>query len=130
MKSEINKGMILVLEDERSLLTAITRKLTSSGFVVVGAQTVQRARSLLEENKCVSAVWLDHYVLGEGSGLDLAVDIRTQRALQHILVFVVSNTASSDKIEAYEELGVSKYFTKSNYRLEDIIGHITEEITA
>lgn len=39
-------------------------------------------------------------------------------------IFVVSNTASADKVQSYLQLGVNKYYTKADYRLDDIIKDI------
>ncbi len=46
----------------------------------------------------------------------------------HIPIFVVSNTASEKKVQAYVKFGVDKYYTKAEHKLEDIIDDIRESI--
>ncbi|MFA5163294.1 MAG: response regulator [Patescibacteria group bacterium] len=116
-----NKINILVVEDEQALLEAIRIKLEQTGFSVVSARTVEQAYSLLLDLKDVRAIWLDHYLLGQENGLDLVAKVKNQPEFKKIPIFVVSNTASPDKVKTYLNLGASKYYTKSNYRLEEII---------
>jgi len=118
MADKIN---ILVVEDEQALLEAIRIKLEQSGFAVVSARTVEQAYSFLLDVKDIRAVWLDHYLLGQENGLDLVAKIKNKEEFKKIPIFVVSNTASPDKVKTYLNLGASKYYTKSNYRLEEII---------
>ena len=116
-----NKINILVVEDEQALLEAIRIKLEQTGFSVVSARTVEQACSLLLDLKDVRAIWLDYYLLGQENGLDLVAKVKNQPEFKKIPIFVVSNTASPDKVKTYLNLGASKYYTKSNYRLEEII---------
>lgn len=118
---------VLVVEDESSLSQAIKIKLEKDNYEVLTAQRVNEAWDILtnvENNIC--AIWLDHYLLGKGNGLDLTVMIRNNNKLKDIPIFIVSNTASSEKVKSYEKLGVRRYFIKSNYRLEEIISEMEE----
>lgn len=113
---------ILVVEDERPLLEAIKVKLENAGFGVVTARSVQQAMSYLEDVENITAIWLDHYLFGGKDGLDLLVNLKDNESpWRKIPVFVVSNTASDEKVQAYMRLGVEKYYTKSNHRLDEII---------
>ncbi len=118
---------ILVLEDERPLLEVIKIKLESLGFTVVAARAVKQAFDYLKNNVKVDAVWLDHYLLGNESGLDFVARLKADGSnWKQIPVFVVSNTASPDKIKTYLALGVNKYYAKVDYRLDQIIADIKE----
>ncbi len=127
-KLKAPKYTILVVEDELPLQQAIQLKLEKNGLGVVTARSVKQARMLLEELSKVDVVWLDHYLIGEESGLDFVAELKNNAKWKKIPVFVVSNTASSDKVKTYLELGVNKYFTKSNYLLEQIIAEIKKAI--
>lgn len=121
---------ILVVEDEQPLLKAIKIKLENSGLEVVTARTVNQALSYLEELEKVDCIWLDHYLLGKEDGLDLLLELKSEKSKwKHLPIFVVSNTASADKVKAYIEFGVEKYFVKSNYRLDQIIEYMKEYFT-
>ncbi len=115
---------ILVVEDERPLLEAIRTKLELGGFNVVTARSVEEAFNHIEDIN-IDAVWLDHYLLGKESGLDFVVKCKGENSkYKNIPIFVVSNTASPDKVKKYIQLGVSNYYTKAEKRLEDIINDI------
>ncbi len=121
--------VILVVEDERPLSEAIKIKLEKSGLGVVTARSIDQALNHLKDQVKVDAIWLDHYLLGKGNGLDLVVKIKSDDSpWKTIPIFVVSNTVTQDKISSYLNLGVNKYYTKADYRLEDIIKDIKAAI--
>lgn len=122
--------VILVVEDERPLLEAIKTKLEISGFDVVTARSVQQALNHLKDIAKVDAIWLDHYLLGRESGLDFVAKCKEDGSLsKHVPIFVISNTASADKIQAYLKLGVNKYYVKAEKRLDAIIAEIKKELS-
>ncbi|NCD00558.1 response regulator [bacterium] len=116
---------MLVVEDEKSLQEAIRIKLEKNNFNVFTAKSVDEAKSFVDK-KNISAVWLDHYLMGKENGLDFIVDIKNNKKYKNIPIFVVSNTVTPDKIHTYLKLGANKYYTKSNYRLEYIIDDINK----
>lgn len=117
---------ILVVEDEKPLLEAIRIKLEKNGFSVVTARTADQAYNFLEEIEKIDVIWLDHYLLGEKNGLDIVVEVKSNKKYKKIPIFVVSNTAGADKIKSYISLGIHKYYTKSNCRLDKIIEDIKD----
>jgi len=126
MTNELEVKTILVVEDEKPLLEAVRIKLEKNGFAVVTARTAEQAYGLLEDIPKVDVIWLDHYLLGKENGLDLVVKIKSHENYKNIPIFIVSNTASADKVKSYINLGVNKYYIKSNYRLDSIINDIRE----
>lgn len=125
-KKNVKKPTILVVEDERPLLEAIKRKLQLNGFEVVTARSADQAFSYLADIKGIDVVWLDHYLLGKESGLEFLVKLKGDTNWKKIPVFVVSNTASAQKVNSYISLGVNKYYTKADYRLDQIISDIKD----
>ena len=120
-----NEKIILVVEDERPLLEAIKTKLENNGFAVTTARTVEQAINYLEDLERVDVIWLDHYLLGKEDGIDFVAKIKSHDGKwKHIPIFVVSNTASADKVQSYIQLGISKYFVKAEHRLDGIINEI------
>ncbi len=118
---------ILVIEDERPLVEAIKIKLEKTGFTVVTGRSVEQAVGYLEEGVKIDAVWLDHYLFGKESGLDFVAKVKEDSSkYKNIPIFVVSNTATPDKVQGYLRLGVNKYYTKADNRLENIINDIKE----
>jgi CheY-like chemotaxis protein len=66
--------------------------------------------------------------MGKENGLDFVADIKNNVDWKSIPVFVVSNTASPDKVHSYMQLGVDKFYTKANFRLDEIIGDIKSHV--
>lgn len=140
------KKTILVIEDERSLLDVVNSRLTKKGFGVMTARSVdevfnagiaekgmgiiavksiQQALDYLEDLEKVDAIWLDHNLLGKENGFDLVKKIKANGGRwKKVPIFVISNTEKSETIDTYVELGVNKYYVKSNHKLDDIIGDI------
>ncbi len=113
---------ILVVEDEIPLLDAVKKKLENNGLNVVTARSVPQALSYLTDLGQIDGIWLDHYLLGKEDGIDLVTQLKGEDSVwKQIPIFVVSNTASEDKVRMYMQLGVDKYFVKSDYRLDQII---------
>lgn len=121
---------ILVVEDEKPLAEAIKKKLEVSGFEVVAVKTANQAIEYLENERDVNAAWLDHYLLGQESGIDVLVHMkRPGSPHKDVPVYVVSNTATPDKVEKYLALGADKYYVKSDTRLDEIINDIKDQIS-
>lgn len=118
---------VLLVEDERPLLEAVKKKLELSGFSVLSARTVKQATGYLEDVEGIDLIWLDHYLIGKENGLDFVVKLKTVNSRwKKIPVFVVSNTASPEKVDSYIRLGVSKYYTKADHRLDEMINDIKD----
>lgn len=117
---------ILVVEDEKPLREAIKIKLEKAGFTVVTAISVEQAKDYVEQLDRVDAIWLDHYLIGKEDGLDFVVWCKKEdnEKCKMVPIFVVSNTASADKVTSYIKLGVKEYIVKANHRLDEIIDMI------
>lgn len=120
---------ILVIEDERILLDAIKFKLERSGFNVVSASTVSEALHCIKKPGSVDAIWLDHYLSGEETGLDIIKKCKEKNFwAKELPIFVISNTETATKAHLYLELGATKYFTKVKKRLDEIVEEIRAEL--
>ncbi len=121
---EKKKRTILVLEDERQLARAVREAFTERGFNPIVVATVEDGLKELENLGHVDVIWLDHYLLGTGNGLDFVVELKNRPEWQTIPIFVVSNTASTSNIRSYIQLGVNNYYTKADYDINQIINDI------
>lgn len=140
------KKTILVIEDERPLLEVVNARLKKKGFGVITARSVdqvfnsglekkgfgvvtansiKQALRYLEDLEKIDAIWLDHNLFGKEDGLDFVKKLKANGGRwKKIPIFVISNTESSKTIQSYLDLGVSKYYVKSNHRLDEIIKDI------
>ena len=126
---ENSAKVILLIEDEQPLSEAIEAHLTKSGFQVVNTRTVKQAIDYIDELKKVDAIWLDHYLLGQESGLDFLAQLKNHEKGKNIPIFVISNTASEDKVQSYINFGITKYYVKSEYNLSSIIEDIKKTLS-
>lgn len=116
---------ILVLEDEKPLSRVIQAKLEKTGFHSYMAQSVEEGQRLLNKIKDIDAIWLDHYLLGEEDGLSFAKECKRDSKYKDIPIFLVSNTASQEKILQYRHLGVNKCYLKAETQLNRVIQEIS-----
>ena len=121
---EVKRPKILVLEDERQLAKAVREAFTERGFETIIVSTVEDGIRELKNMSDVDVIWLDHYLLGTQNGLDFVVQLKGNPDWQKIPIFVVSNTASTTNIRSYIQLGVSNYYTKADYDINQIINDI------
>ena len=126
---EEKKKTILVLEDERTLAKAVRDALTGRGFEVALVNNVKDGLEQMKNLGHVDAIWLDHYLLGSGNGVDFVVEIKSRAEWQTIPIFVVSNTASTTNIRSYIQLGVHNYYTKADYDINQIISDVEYALT-
>jgi len=111
----------MVIEDETLLLQAITKKLLLNDIEVISCVRGKQAFDYLENIKRLpDAIWLDYY-LGDMNGLDFVRALQKNSKWSQIPVVVVSNSASSQKVEAMKKLGVKRYLLKADYRLDEIV---------
>ena len=121
---EKKKWTILVLEDERQLARAVREAFSERGFNPIIVSTVEDGIKELKNLGRVDVIWLDHYLLGTGNGLDFVVELKNNPEWRTIPIFVVSNTASTNNIRSYIQLGVTNYYTKADYDINQIINDI------
>ena len=121
------KKIILLIEDERPLVQVIQEKLEKAGFEVISARTIDQGLRYMEDVPSIDAVWLDHYLFGEKTGLDFIAKLKApQSRWTKVPIFVVSNTASDGNLRSYMRLGITKYFVKAEHRLEEITNDVKE----
>ena len=117
---------ILVVEDERALSEAIEKGLKKSSFNVITVSSASAAKEVLGSGTKIHGIWLDHYLLGKDTGLDLLYEIKGNNDWKNIPVFVVTNSVGDEKVATYELLSIEKYFVKSNNSLAEIVGSVKE----
>jgi len=101
---------IMVIEDENLLLQAITKKLTLCGIEAVSCSSGEQALDYLKNfSENPDAVWLDYH-LKEMDGLAFMEALKTNDKWSAIPVFVVSNSASPDKVHRMLALGAKNIY--------------------
>jgi DNA-binding response OmpR family regulator len=125
---------ILIVEDEAALRKAISISLKKKGYEVLMATSAEEAMNALAATSGgVDAVWLDHYLLNNETGLDFLKKIKSDKDYHNLPIFVVSNSVDDRKVQAYYLMGIEKYYVKAENSLDtiidDIYSHFTEKET-
>lgn len=121
---QTEKPLIMVIEDEKLLLEAITKKLEMSGVKVQPYMNAEDAIGVFAKGSPIpDAIWLDYHLEGI-TGLEFVERVKHNSEYKKIPVMVVSNSASEEKIEGMLSLGVDKYMLKAKHRLEDLVDQI------
>lgn len=115
------KPSIMVIEDEKLLLEAITKKITLNNLSVIPCMSGDEAIAYLHDHTDLpDVIWLDYY-LKDMNGLEFMNKIKENSLWSNIPVVVVSNSASHEKVASMLALGVKDYILKAEYRLDEII---------
>ena len=129
-KMEPKKHLVMIIEDEVILLTAIEKKLRNIGFETVSfTKATDALRYFTDGGTRPDAIWLDYYLEDDIDGIAFMQKLNEHEELSSIPVVVVSNSASQEKVNAMVALGVRKYLLKAENRLEDIATTIHEVLT-
>ena len=100
-------GTVLVIEDERSVRSALNRILTSSGIGVIGAATVGDAAALIKQkNVSPDLVLCDYNLPGPMNGVESIKSLRADLAWD-LPAIVMTGDTRSKTMEAIASYGVS-----------------------
>ena len=91
---------VLVLDDDPSVRTAMSRLLGRYGYDAVTAATLDEARALLR-SRSIQALILDVRLQEEGTGLDLLGTIRREPAFEKAPILIFTGTALTDEDQLF-----------------------------
>lgn len=123
------KKNILVVEDEEIYQTSIRITLEAGGFKVLSAGSFEEAKMILEKER-VDLLWLDHYLASDKGGLEIVALVKGMLKYANLPIFLVSNSVSPSTIEKYLFSGVTKYISKAETNLDDILNQIKQQLGA
>ena len=100
---------ILVIDDDPSVCTYLSRLLTTLGYEVVTTETGKEGLKHVKD-PTIDLVISDLYMPGEPNKLELIRKLRESRP--EIPLVVISGYPSQDRLDACQELGVTEFLTK------------------
>ena len=118
-----DKPSILVVEDEQTLLKAVTYALDEAGFNVSSAIDGDSAMEKVREKP--DLVLLD-IIIPRKSGLEVLKEMKADPALSDIPVLLLTNLSDDDSVSQGIALGARGYLVKSNYDLESVVAKVKE----
>jgi DNA-binding response OmpR family regulator len=118
--------VVLVIEDDTSLLNVLAYKISETGFEVLKARDGQEGLALaLREQP--DLILLD-LLLPKLSGLNLLDNLRKDEKGKKIPVFILTNLTENDTIYKSITLNTAAYFIKSNSSLEHIATEVKNKL--
>lgn len=118
-----DKPSILLVEDEQTLLKALTYALEEAEFKV---STAIDGDSALEKAKEKPDLILLDIILPRKSGLEVLKFLKDDPELSDIPVLLLTNLSDDESISQGISLGARGYLVKSNYDLESVVAKVKE----
>lgn len=121
------KHTILVVEDEKPLSEALQLKLKKAGYHVLCALNGQEGLEMAL-NEHPSLILLD-IVMPVMDGITMLDKLRKDAWGKKVSVIILTNLIKVDTLEQMREKGVRQYLIKTDWKLEDLIYIIDDEIS-
>jgi two-component system, OmpR family, alkaline phosphatase synthesis response regulator PhoP len=118
---------VLVVEDDRFLISAYRAKLTKSSFEVQMASDGEEALTVLETFR-PDVILLD-LVMPRMDGFATLAAIKQRDELKNIPVIVASNLGQKEDFDKAMGLGAADFIIKSDLSMDDLVTKL-EQITA
>lgn len=115
---------ILIVEDEKDLVTLLSKALEKEDFEVIYARNGVDGLSMAKEYT-PDIVLLDLDIPGI-DGLTVLEKLREDEKSKNIPVIIFSNSADVSDLSKAIDQGVLCYLVKSNWKIEDVIKKIKE----
>ncbi len=117
---------ILIVEDESSLRKAISEKFIKEGFEVFAASDGEEGLKIALEHK-PDMVLLD-IVMPNKDGLWMVKELRSDQWGAKAKVMILTNLTDREKLADFIEENVYDYLIKSDWKLEDVVKKVKEEL--
>jgi two-component system, OmpR family, alkaline phosphatase synthesis response regulator PhoP len=119
---------ILIIEDEVSLLHALSAKLNEAGFVILEAKNGEEGLKMaLAEHP--DLILLD-IIMPRMDGISLLKKLRVDDWGKNAPVIVLSNLSDADNSVKAVSGNVSDYLIKSDWKIADVVAKIKEKLGA
>ncbi len=119
---------ILWVEDDRLLSTILARKIESSGFALLKANSGDEAMRFLQA-EMPDVIVLDIMLPGM-NGMDILQKIKMEERFRKIPIMMLTNLNRQSDIEKAKVLGANKFMVKAAASLDEIINAVNELIPA
>lgn len=119
--------IILIVEDESSLLLVLHDRLREEGFQIFKAADGKEGLKLaLEEHP--DLILLD-LLMPVMNGVEMLKELRKDEWGKEASVMVLTNLSTDEKLAEVREFGVTDYLVKSDWKIEDVVQKINNKIT-
>lgn len=121
-----NAKIILIVEDESSLMLVLHDRLITEGFQISKARNGEEALSMaLTEHP--DLILLD-LLMPVMDGITMLKKLREDAWGKEAKVMVLTNLGEEAKLEESKALGVVDYLVKADWKIEDVVQKIKNQI--
>ena len=117
---------ILVIEDEKTIIDLLKRKLEGEGYEVVLAQDGEEGLQLMKAEH-PDLVLLD-LIIPKKDGMAVMEDIQKDECLKKIPVIVISNSGQPVELGLISKLGAKDWLVKTEFDLQKLVEKIRNVI--
>ncbi|MBU1015437.1 response regulator [Patescibacteria group bacterium] len=118
--AKVEVGIVLVVEDDETLLSILARKFKKEGYAVRTATTTSEARRSLQQKGKPDVVLLD-VLLPDESGLAFLQECKQKEEFKDIPFIVISNLGQDEEVKKGMDMGAEDYIIKANVLPEEIV---------
>ena len=122
----MKKNTVLIIEDEKALLTVLSDKFKREGFSVLGAHDGGEGLRLALKNQ-PQIIILD-IVMPSMDGLFMLKKLRESKWGNTVPVLILSNLSDPEQINEANGRGVVDYLVKSNWGLDDVVAKVKDTL--
>ncbi len=116
---------ILIVEDEETLLRALSEKLAREGFEIYEALNGEEGLQMAETKK-PDLILLD-IIMPRVDGMKMLNEMRSVSWGKKIPVMILSNLSDDKKVAESQEQGVNEYLIKTDWSLREVVKKVKEK---
>jgi two-component system, OmpR family, alkaline phosphatase synthesis response regulator PhoP len=121
-----NGHLILIVDDEKSLLKALMDKFGKEGFRILTAENGEKGLNLALEEK-PEIILLD-IIMPKMDGIAVIKKLRADKRTKDIPVILLTNLFDNDRLVEAARMGVFDYLVKSDWKIEDVVRKVKEKL--
>lgn len=122
MNEKNNQKVILIVEDDESMIEALIEKFSVSGFDVISAKNGSEGLKLAL-SKHPDVILLD-IVMPKMDGLSMLKKLKEDRWGAFAPVVILTNLSDNQKLAEALEIGIVEYMIKAEVKLSDIVSKV------
>ena len=115
---------ILVIEDEQTILKAISIALEDAGFKILTAIDGESGEETAKQH--IPDLILLDIILPRKNGLDVLKGLKAFEATKHIPIILLTNLSDTETVSQGVALGARGYLVKANYSLDEVVTKVRE----
>lgn len=122
------KKVILIVEDEMSLLRVLEQKFKQEGFEVVLAKDGLEGLQKFKEQ--VPDLMLVDIIMPHLDGITMLGKIRQEPNGKNVPAILLTNLSDAEKAQEGIKHGVYDYLVKAEWKLADVVSKVKEKLSA